>query len=536
MQHVYTLVILFLIRYASAIIWQEAFEISFEHMISKLISKLSNKSYKPVPKYKGNNIFGLMYTIFKNPKTGLSDELYNAAALAAKDPRGICQLSVGLQKMYLITRASHIKQILVNNAENITRTPSLESFAYAMGEHNIFSMPENDEWNQKRKLIQQWILNVDNLEKNTTPDMQQVIESVVDQTLHSSSEIDDLEKFLVTLTMEVVGKILMGTNSIIEQTTTLSHALEKAMILSISPLHNALVKISALKKYLGVPGLIGARKNLHDIYRECLLNPHENLMLAKDSLLMEIIKLEQAKTGCPDLRSVLRSKTLFSEALFLVLGGHETTSRTIQHTLILLADFPDVLQRVREEIEENRPQNNMWTREHLSKLKYLDIVLMESLRLYPPVGMISRTISKNFNLTNGSGEMDLSFSAGNKLLAPDMIIIAPYITHYLESEFELSNLFIPERFLEKKYNNFAWIPFGAGQRNCVGRNFAFKEAKEAIIKLVSDYDFEFNVHHPVSIHYQGTIKAKETIKARFSPRERSAIKMNYKTDTMSELP
>nr|ULR85540.1 cytochrome P450 [Spodoptera frugiperda] len=170
---------------------------------------------------------------------------------------------------------------------------------------------------------------------------------------------------------------------------------------------------------------------------------------------------------------------LREETLVIVLAGTDTSAVGSGFTTLLLAKYPEVQEKVYEELQEvfgdsDRPV----THEDLPRLKYLDAVIRESLRLYPPVPMITRKIEKDVTLPNGVTLVDGC-----------SVIVNIWSVHrnprYWGDDAEE---FRPERFLDTPLKHpAAFVPFSYGPRSCLGYLYAMMSMKTAMATLVRRY-------------------------------------------------
>ncbi|XP_062555240.1 cytochrome P450 4d2-like isoform X1 [Armigeres subalbatus] len=162
--------------------------------------------------------------------------------------------------------------------------------------------------------------------------------------------------------------------------------------------------------------------------------------------------------------------------------GHDTTTSAISFLLKVLATYPNVQQKVYEEVRTviGNDMNVKVTLSLLNQLHYLDLVIKESLRMYPTVPFYGRKLLENQKI-NG-----IVFPAGSNLL------IFPYFMCNDPDYFEDPLEFRPERFAIEtsaaKTNPYQYVPFSAGPRNCIGQKFAVAEIKSLISKLVRHYE------------------------------------------------
>ncbi|XP_058448862.1 probable cytochrome P450 4d14 [Malaya genurostris] len=174
----------------------------------------------------------------------------------------------------------------------------------------------------------------------------------------------------------------------------------------------------------------------------------------------------------------LTNEEVREEVDTFMFAGHDTTASAITFILYALAKHPEIQEKVYEEIvfnigtDKDAPVNIS----SLNDLKYLDLVIKESLRKYPPVPFISRTAIKEANL------------GGVILPANTNITIGIYNMHHNAEYFPDPEQLIPERFETErgaeKLNPYAYVPFSAGSRNCIGQKFAQYEIKSTISKVI----------------------------------------------------
>lgn len=174
----------------------------------------------------------------------------------------------------------------------------------------------------------------------------------------------------------------------------------------------------------------------------------------------------------------LTDEEISQNASLFLLAGYETTSTALVFTTHLLAHHPEVQESVRNEVNEHL-QDTELTYESIQKLQYLEKVLMESLRLFPPITyFVNREPVEEVMYNNVRIPKNIS------------IQVPVYYLHHDPTLWNDPETFDPERFSREeklKTHAMAFQPFGAGPRNCVGMRFALMEAKMALARLLQKY-------------------------------------------------
>ncbi|KAJ6617597.1 putative cytochrome P450 4ac2 [Pseudolycoriella hygida] len=158
--------------------------------------------------------------------------------------------------------------------------------------------------------------------------------------------------------------------------------------------------------------------------------------------------------------------------------GHDTTSSAITFIILLLAHHPEAQEAIFNEIQEFLHMKDELTIDDFNRFEYMDRVLKECMRIYPPVPFISRNLAEDYQ---HDGFVQPKGTTVN---------IHIFDIHRDPEIFPDPEKFDPDRFLPEncaKRSNFAFIAFSAGMRNCIGQRFAMLELKMVVSKLVSNF-------------------------------------------------
>jgi len=167
-----------------------------------------------------------------------------------------------------------------------------------------------------------------------------------------------------------------------------------------------------------------------------------------------------------------------SNILTFIAAGHETTANTITWSLFLLSQSDEWRARIEAEAQREigGPVTGL-----ADRLVETRAVIDEAIRLYPPIAAISRV---------AMGPDELS---GVKVKRGSLVVIAPYVLHRHEMHWREPDVFDPSRFLGKartEIDRYAYLPFGAGLRTCIGSAFALQEATLILATIVRNFDFK----------------------------------------------
>jgi cytochrome P450 family 110 len=177
----------------------------------------------------------------------------------------------------------------------------------------------------------------------------------------------------------------------------------------------------------------------------------------------------------------MTDEELRDELMTLLVAGHETTATSLAWALYWIYNLPQVREKLLKELdglgEEFEPNA-------LMRLPYLNAVCNETLRIYPVVMVALNRLVKS----------PLEFM-GYHLEPGTLVIPCTYLTHHREDLYPDSKQFKPERFLERQYTPNEFLPFGGGNRRCIGMAFALFEMKMVLATVLSNW--EIAVTEPV---------------------------------------
>ncbi|XP_066255301.1 cytochrome P450 4d2-like [Euwallacea similis] len=186
-----------------------------------------------------------------------------------------------------------------------------------------------------------------------------------------------------------------------------------------------------------------------------------------------------------------------------IFEGHDTTSSAIASALFLLANNPKHQDLVRKEQKDiyGKDRDRPTTQQDLNEMKYLDLVIKETLRLYPPVPVIGRRITEAIEYK------------GQKIPKNTFLTIFIYGMNHDPDYFDSPEEFVPERFLDTNLKSpYMYVPFSAGPRNCIGQRFAVLEMKCMISKIIRHFVLSpTNPPHKMIMVSEAVLKSKNGV-------------------------
>jgi cytochrome P450 len=206
--------------------------------------------------------------------------------------------------------------------------------------------------------------------------------------------------------------------------------------------------------------------------------------------------------------SRMTDRQLRDEAMTIVLAGHETTALALSWAWYLLARHADEERRLHAELDTVL-SGRAPSVDDIPRLQYAEAVLLETMRLYPPIFGIGR---------ESIAACDVN---GYALPAGTNVYILPYVIQRDERWFKDAESFQPERWLDGRsaqVPRFAYFPFGGGPRLCIGQPFAMQESLLILATIARCWRLRLVSDEPVEMAPALTLRPKSGIRMRLSPR------------------
>lgn len=302
-----------------------------------------------------------------------------------------------------------------------------------------------------------------------------------------------LDQEMMRLTLQIVGRTLFSAD-VLHDAKDIGDSLTNALQLFVSLNSPVAQLISPVRKW--AEGQVKRSRHELALVLGKVIEEHRQQPDKYDDML-SLLMSSHDDMGA----GYMSDELLLDECLTLFLAGHETTANALTWTWYLLAQHPEVESRLRQEVGfvlgERVP-----TLDDLPRLEYTGRVFRESLRLYPPAWTIGREVVTAYRL----GPFDVPPGA--------TIFMSPYATQRDPRFWENPEQFDPERWLEGAVSSrpkFAFYPFGAGTRVCIGEHFAMMEGILLIAVLVHRWKFQLLPNQKVELWPQITLRPRSSV-------------------------
>ncbi len=302
-------------------------------------------------------------------------------------------------------------------------------------------------------------------------------------------EVFALDRAMMGLTLRIAGETLFGSH-VEGVATAVGRAMETTMALFRQRMMNPLADVL---RRLPVPGTRRLRRAVAELDRVVygIVRARRDDPVERADLLALLLAAQDEATG-----EGLSDAEVRDEVMTLFLAGHETTANALTWTWLLLAEHPDAEARLHAEVDAVLGDRAA-TFDDLRRLAYTRQVVSEAMRLYPPAWAVSRQATRATVL------------GGHHIPARAVLTVSPYVLHRDPRLWSAPERFDPNRFAPEagiKRHKFAYLPFSAGPRGCIGEQFAWAEAVLVTATLAQRWRLERADAAPVPLHPTVTLR------------------------------
>jgi cytochrome P450 len=414
----------------------------------------------------------------------------------AKNYGDISFFRIGPQEAFFVNHPDLIKDVLVTNNQNFMKGLVLQRAKRLLGEGLLTS---EGEFHRRQRRLAQPAFHRQRIASYG--------EVMIDYATRTSErwrngETLDISEEMMRLTLGIVGKTLFDAD--VESD---SGDVGEAMTVVMALFDTLTMPFFELLSKLPLPQLRrfdAARAKLDRIIFSLVEDRRKSGVDRGDLLSMLLLAQDEEGDG-----GQMTDQQLRDELMTIFLAGHETTANALTWTWYLLSQHPEVEAILHEEIDSvlssRRPDSS-----DAAKLRYTEMVLAESMRLYPPAWGIGRLATVDCSL------------GGYFLPKKTLVVVSQYVMHRDARYYRQPLVFDPERWTAEARESrpaFAYFPFGGGPRRCIGEGFAWMEGLLLLATLAQKWQLRLVPNHPVALKPVVTLRPKHGMKMVVSRRE-----------------
>jgi cytochrome P450 len=439
---------------------------------------ISQTKLPPSPKA---GILGGHFLKFRRRPTGFLTE---AAALG-----DVVFFKMGGQPAYFLNHPDLARDLLVVNAHKFKKGRALQRAKKLLGEGLLTS--EKEFHLRQRRMIQPAF------HRQKISEYAKTMIEYADKMANSwqEGEIRDIDKEMMRLTLQIVGKTLFSAD--VEDS---SDEVGSALTALIEMFNYLLLPFSEILEKLPIPQARRFNRAKETLDKVIYGIINERRASGKDTgdLLSMLLTAQDETDG-----GAMTDEQVRDEALTLFLAGHETTANALTFTFYLLSQNPEKEKLLHKELDEVLGAR-LPAPEDYPNLEYTEAVLAEAMRLFPPAWALGRLALEDHEF------------GGYKIPKGALVLLSPFVAHRDERFWENADEFQPERWqklsVKEASNKYIYLPFGGGVRRCIGEQFAWTEGVLLIAALAGKWKLRLLPEQKIGLNPLMTLRPKYGMK------------------------
>lgn len=404
----------------------------------------------------------------------------------------VVRFTIAGRPVHLVSSAQAAKYVLQDNNRNYVKGRGLEKVRDILGEGLLTS--EGEYWRSQRRLIQP----VFHRKKiaSFSEKMTEATRAMLDrwQPYAGTGDPLDVAEEMMRLTLDIVSKTLFSTALSEEEFDTVADVMRPM-------LRYATRRITSPFDFLDdwpTPANIQHRRRQEKlnqiVYR--IIQERRTANEEHDDLLSMLMAAEDEETGAR-----MDDRQLRDEVMTIFLAGHETTANLLSFLWVLLSEHTLVRDQLYREVDDVL-QGRLARYDDVPSLQLTNLVIQETLRLYPPAWIIGRQT------------VEADRIAGYDIPAASGVLISPFILHRHPAYWHNPERFDPWRFAAERADEqprYAFIPFGGGPRLCIGNHFALTEAALVVATIAQRYVLNLAAGPRVEMEAAFTLRPRDGV-------------------------
>jgi len=408
----------------------------------------------------------------------------------------ISYFRLGPQEAFFLNHPDHIKDVLVTNHQRYHKGLALQRAKRLLGEGLLTS--EGEFHRRQRRLAQPAF------HRARIASYAEVMVDYASQTRERWRDGDtlDMSEEMMRLTLGIVGKTLFDADVVSD-----AREVGEAMTVVMDLFNTITIPFFELLQKLPLPQLRrfdNAKAKLDAIIYRLIEERRRSGEDRGDLLSMLLLAQDIEGDGGQMTDAQLRD-----EVMTIFLAGHETTANALTWTWYLLSQNPEAEAKLHREIDSVL-NGRLPTFEDVPQLPYTEMVLAESMRLYPPAWALGRLAMTKCEI-------------GGYVVPPRALVLMSQFVMHRDSRYFIDPLrFDPNRWTVEARESrpqFSYFPFGGGPRRCIGESFAWMEGVLLIAALAQGWQMRLVPNHPVALKPVITLRPKHGMRMKVISRQ-----------------
>lgn len=429
-------------------------------------------------------IFGGHFMQFRRDSTGFLQRLSKLG--------DVTSFKMGGQLAFFLNHPDFARDLLITSNAKFIKGRALQRAKRLLGEGLLTS--ESETHLRQRRMIQPTF----HREKIKSYAESMTYYAAKMREEWKEGEVRDIDKEMMRLTLQIVGKTLFSAN-VEDEADEIGTSLT-ALIELFSYL---LLPFSELLEKLPLPQVkrFNQAKETLDSIIYGIINERRESGEDKGDLLSMLLQAQDEESG-----GRMSDEQIRDECLTLFLAGHETTANALTWTFYLLSQNLEKEAKLHEELELVLPNERLPTVEDLPNLKYTESVFAESLRLFPPAWALGRLAIEDHEF------------AGYRIPKGSLVLLSQFVMHRDERFWQNGETFLPERWekqsIKEAGKKYIYFPFSSGIRGCIGEGFAWTEGILLIAALAGKWKLRLLPEQKIEMNPLMTLRPKFGMKMR----------------------
>jgi len=375
----------------------------------------------------------------------------------------VIRYKMGPFTIHQLNGVDSVNYVLKNTDQYDKKTHSSKILKAVTGDSILVS--HSDKWEKHRRMMRPPFSRPEL--SNYVASMTDIVEGVMKEWESLGSEMSvNIASEMMKLTYRVIEQTLFGTRP---------EGSLRTLELAMADINSITYK--RLARGVNLPLWVPSPENRKYVRAIAKIDKRINEIVEESDPNRQCLFTKLQQTNDTETNKKLTAQELRDEAVTLLVAGHETTANALTAVFYLLSEHPSILERLHIEVDQVL-EGRIIKADDLSKLTLSCNVILESMRLYPPIwAMIRNSVEddeiEGYSIPKGSS-----------------IVISPYVIHRMEEYWEEPEKFDPDRFEKSRHKSVpqgAYLPFGLGKRTCIGQNFAMIEATVILVTILQKF-------------------------------------------------